>query len=66
MWRLRPFTFLPASNARGPPLSVVLTEWNVNGASGQRVDSSDWLLYGPPPTLRRDRESWRFSNGTNQ
>ena len=27
MWRLRPFTFLPASNPRGPPLSVVFTDW---------------------------------------
>src|SRR4051812_31133942 len=26
-WRLRPFTFLPASKPRGPPLSVVLTDW---------------------------------------
>src|ERR1700693_5687538 len=26
MWRLRPFTFLPASNPRGPPASVVLTD----------------------------------------
>jgi hypothetical protein len=27
MWRLRPLTFLPASNPRGPPASVVLTDW---------------------------------------
>src|SRR5271169_4355149 len=27
MWRLRPLIFLPASKPRGPPLSVVLTDW---------------------------------------
>src|SRR5258708_30260764 len=27
IWRLRPLTFLPASYPRGPPLSVVLTDW---------------------------------------
>ncbi len=26
-WRLRPFTFLPASNPRGPPASVVFKLW---------------------------------------
>jgi hypothetical protein len=26
MWRLRPFTFLPASYPLGPPLSVVFTD----------------------------------------
>src|ERR1700726_1024782 len=27
MWRLRPLIFLAASYPRGPPLSVVLTDW---------------------------------------
>src|ERR1041385_3657659 len=26
-WRLRPFIFLAGSNPRGPPSSVVLTDW---------------------------------------
>ena len=27
MWRLRPLIFFPASKPRGPPLSVVFTDW---------------------------------------
>jgi hypothetical protein len=27
IWRLRPLIFLPASNPRGPPLSVVFADW---------------------------------------
>src|SRR5207344_2940453 len=41
MWRFRPFTFLPASNPHGPPLSVVFTLWlSMIPAEGVRLRPS--------------------------
>src|SRR3984893_8856488 len=38
MCRFRPFTFLPAPNPHGPPLSVVFTLWlSIIPAEGQRL-----------------------------
>jgi hypothetical protein len=53
MWRLRPLTFLPASQPRGPPLSVVFTDWlSITPALGlaarpvfsRAAITSSWLI----------------------
>jgi len=62
MCRLRPFTFLPASKPRGPPASVVLTDWlSITPALGlasrpaasRTAISRRWLIVCQRPSSRQ-------------
>ena len=51
IWRLRPLTNLPASNPRGPPLSVVFTDW-------LSITPADGLASRPSASRARMSSSW--------
>src|SRR4051794_41822014 len=64
-WRLRPFTFLPASEPRGPPLSVVFTLWlssttavgEASRPTRSRSAMTRWWLIRPNSPSSRQRLS---------
>jgi hypothetical protein len=59
MWRLRPLTFLAASQPRGPPLSVVLTDWlSMTPADGLASRPAASRVYSNSSKLTLSNTPW--------